>query len=246
MARSATAPKHFLVLVYRMPSSPTASRVAVWRQLKKIGGIYLQQTVTAFPQVPRVTQELQKLLRKIEDSGGEFHLLPLRKLSEVEETKLVRLFAEQSTRHYQEIIENCEVNFAKEIEFETFRRNFTYEEAEEIRAEFDKIVDWYERVSDRDWFGAPNRDEALEWLRRSRERLEEFEGAVYAAQTADSSTLSSAAPDLSVIYSMRSPTRHAKGRRISPKPASGLGAEQPVTGTAPAQHEEPVTRPADD
>ena len=27
----------------------------------------------------------------------------------------------------------------KEIEFETFRKNFTYEEAEEIRAEFEKI-----------------------------------------------------------------------------------------------------------
>ena len=49
-------------------------------------------------------------------------------------------FQHQSARHYHEIIENCEVNFQKEIEFESFRGNYTYEEAEEIRIEFDKIV----------------------------------------------------------------------------------------------------------
>jgi hypothetical protein len=175
-------PNRFVILVYRMPTGPTANRVAVWRQLKKIGGIYLQQSVTAFPQVPAVMRDLQPLLRKIDESGGEYHLLPLRTLSELEESKLVSQFVEQSARHYQEIIENCEVNFAKEIEFETFRRNFTYEEAEEIRAEFEKIVSWYERVRERDWFGAANQAAAIEWLKRSQRSLEQFEATVFAQE----------------------------------------------------------------
>ena len=93
---------------------------------------------------------------------GQYHLLPLVDVPEEEEAKLVQLFVDQTAKHYAEIVENCEVNFVKEIEFENFRQNYTYEEAEEIRMEFEKICTWFERVQERDWFGAPNAGEARE------------------------------------------------------------------------------------
>jgi hypothetical protein len=120
--------------------------------LKKVGAVYLQQSVTVFPQNQQTARELQPILAKIDDSHGEYHLLPLRQVAPPEMDQLVVQFLEQTARHYGGIIENCEVNFTKEIEFETFQRNFTYEGAEEIRAEYDKILSWFERV--RDWFGA--------------------------------------------------------------------------------------------
>jgi ChrB-like protein len=172
----------FTVLVYRMPPNPTAGRVAVWRQLKKIGAIYLQQSVCVFPANSAVRRDLAPILKRISDASGEFHLLPLRKLDSSEETKLIQQFREQTANHYQEIIENCEVNFTKEIEFETFRSNFTYEEAEEIRAEFEKISGWFDRVRRRDWFGAPNMSEAQEWLTRCEAMLEKFEARVFEFQ----------------------------------------------------------------
>ena len=136
----------------------------------------------------QVLRELRPVLSKIDSAGGEYHLLPLRRLGASEESKLIAQFVEQTGRHYAEIVENCEVNFAKEIEFETFRENFTYEEAEEIRTEYDKIVAWYEHVRQRDWFGAPNRDEAREWLDRSAGMLDEFEARVFAAQERGAAT----------------------------------------------------------
>jgi hypothetical protein len=162
-----------------MPPQPTAGRVAVWRQLKKIGSIYLQQSVCIFPANAEVRRDLGPILDRITEAGGEFHLLPLRKVDAAEEQKLIQQFQEQTSNHYQEIIENCEVNFTKEIEFETFRKNFTYEEAEEIRAEFDKITAWFERVRKRDWYGAPNMKQAQDWLTRCEKMLEEFEGRVF-------------------------------------------------------------------
>jgi hypothetical protein len=172
----------FTVLVYRMPAKPTAARVAVWRSLKKIGSIYLQQSVCVFPDSASLRKELAPILRRITDATGEFHLLPLRGLNAAESAKLIQQFQEQTANHYQEIIENCEVNFTKEIEFETFRENFTYEEAEEIRTEFEKIGAWYERVLRRDWFGAPNQGEAKSWLVRCEKLLEEFEARVFEKQ----------------------------------------------------------------
>jgi len=172
----------FTVLVYRMPAKPTAARVAVWRHLKKIGAIYLQQSVCVFPSTSTLRKELAPIMQRIAAGKGEFHLLPMRSLDEAEASKLIQQFQNQTSNHYQEIIENCEVNFTKEIEFETFRKNFTYEEAEEIRAEFEKIVEWYDRVLRRDWFGAPNRAQAKEWLKRCKTMLEEFEARVFDRQ----------------------------------------------------------------
>jgi hypothetical protein len=181
----------FVLVVYRMPTKPTAGRVAVWRQLKKIGAIYLHQSVCVFPDTARTRRELTPIRERIERAGGEYHLLPLRQPSEGEYDKLVAQFVDQTSRQYAEIIENCEVNFQKEIEFETFRKNFTYEEAEEIRIEFDKICNWFDQVRDRDWFGAPNQSEAKVWLDRCEKLLEDFEARVYEIQESDPSPVAS-------------------------------------------------------
>src|SRR5258706_12231078 len=172
----------FTILVYRMPPKPTAARVAVWRLLKKIGAIELQQSICIFPDTPSLRKDLAPILRRITDAPGDFHLLPLRNPDRAEKEKVIEQFQEQTSNHYQEIIENCEVNFTKRIEFGTFRNNFTYEEAEEIRAEYEKISAWYERVLARDWFGAPNKSKAKEWLNRCEKMLEDFEAKVYERQ----------------------------------------------------------------
>ena len=172
-------PRRFLLLVYRMPSKPTAGRVAVWRNLKKTGAVYLQDSVCVIPDTPSLRRELAPVLERIDEDGGRYHMLPLRTLPAEEEEKLVALFVEQSAQHYREIVENCEVNFVKEIEFERFRENFTYEEAEEIRMEFEKIGMWFQRVEERDWFEAENREEARAWVARCEVLLEEFEAKVF-------------------------------------------------------------------
>jgi hypothetical protein len=48
--------------------------------------------------------------------------------------------------------------------------------------EFENICTWFEGVQARDWFGAPNRDAAREWLRRCESMLEEFEAKVFDLQ----------------------------------------------------------------
>jgi hypothetical protein len=178
-------PHRFVQLVYRMPAKPTAGRVAVWRSLKKAGAVYLQDSVCVLPDSDALRVELDAVLARIDESEGRYHLLPLVDLPDEEEEKLVSLFVDQAAKHYAEIVENCEVNFVKEIEFENFRENYTYEEAEEIRMEYEKICTWFERVRERDWFGAANREEARTWLRRCETLLEEFEAKVFDRQSRD-------------------------------------------------------------
>jgi Skp family chaperone for outer membrane proteins len=217
----AVGPTRFVVLVYRLPARPTANRVYVWRMLKKIGAVSLQQSVTVFPQNKQVTRDLQPILKKIDDSSGEYYLLPLRQLPSDEMAKLVAQFVDQTARHYQEIIENCEVDFTKEIEFEVFRANLTYEEAEEIRADYEKIVSWFKRVSDRDWFGAPNRDAAAGWLERCAALLEDFEAKVYRAQAGSGSSTG-----LGPLEGSSGPTQLGRRRSAPATGATNLRGEE--------------------
>ena len=76
------------------------------------------------------------------------------RLQPPDEARIIQSFRALRASEYAEIIEECETKFVKEIEFEHFRQNFTYEEAEEIRMEFEKIGMWFQRVEERDWFGA--------------------------------------------------------------------------------------------
>jgi hypothetical protein len=170
-----------------VPSQPSAARVGVWRELKRLGGLYLQQSVCIFPQTEALDTALQKIVERVNELKGTYHLLPLSNLPAEEETKIIDGFIAQSNLQYDEIIENCEVNFTKEIEFETFRQNFTYAEAEEIRQELDKIYRWYERVVERDWFGAGRKDEAHKSIERCGQLLEGFEEKVFLKQEADES-----------------------------------------------------------
>jgi hypothetical protein len=173
------------MLIYQVPSQPSAARVGIWRELKRTGALYLQQSVCILPTTEPLLLALQKITERITELEGNYHLLPLTNLPEEEEKKIVEGFVAQSNLQYDEIIENCEVNFAKEIEFETFRQNFTYAEAEEIRQELDKIRRWYERVVERDWFAAGRKDEAWRCIEHCEKLLEGFEEKVFLQQEAD-------------------------------------------------------------
>src|SRR5438445_2122867 len=173
------------VLIYRVPTDPASKRVAVWRDLKRLGALYLQQCACIFPDIPGVTDEVNQVAAKIPALGGETFLLDVPKLQPEDEVRIIDAFRAQRASEYAEIIEECETKFVKEIEFEHFRQNYTFEEAEEIEQDLEKIRRWYERVRDRDWFKADRRDEVEAWLARCQGLLARFEEDVYRRQGSD-------------------------------------------------------------
>ena len=168
-----------------MPTEPASKRVAVWRDLKRLGALYLQQCVCIFPDLPDLTDEVNQVAAKIPALGGETFLLDVPRLQPEDEARIIEAFRSQRAAEYAEIIEECETKFVKEIEFERFRQNYTFEEAEEIEQDLEKIRRWFERVRERDWFNADRRDEVEAWLARCQTLLAGFEEEVYRRQGAD-------------------------------------------------------------
>ncbi len=173
------------LLVYRVPTEPASRRVSIWRQMKRMGALYLQQCVCILPARDALTIDLNRRVAGIKEMGGDYTLFDIPALRPGDEEKITAIFRELRNKEYDEIVEECETKFVKEIEFEHFRQNYTYAETEEIRQDLDKIGRWFKRVADRDWFDADRRSAAEVWIERCDGLLNEFEHEVYRRQSRD-------------------------------------------------------------
>ncbi len=187
MVTEVKMPPSWLLFVYRVPSEPSRHRVAVWREMKRMGGFYLQNCVCLFPAFKGIRARLKEVAERIAGMEGTSMTFEVRRIPDAQLSEIVAAFRDQSRREYEEIIEECTTKFHKEIEFERFRKNFTYEEAEEIYSDLEKIRSWLALVVQRDWFGSSSRDEAERQLALSTDAYEQFERECFAA-TGDGDT----------------------------------------------------------
>ena len=172
----------WLLLIYRVPTEPASKRVGIWRDLKRLGGLYLQQCVCIVPERPPLAAELDRIAGKIVAGGGESTLFPVPLLPPDDEARIVEAFRVQRNKEYAEIVEECATKFVKEIEFEHFRQNYTFEETEEIGQDLEKIRRWFARIVERDWFDATGREAVEGWIARCQTLLDAFEQEVYRRQ----------------------------------------------------------------
>jgi ChrB-like protein len=169
----------WLMLIYRVPSGSSKARVAVWRELKRLGGLYVQQAVCVLPDRAELRESMDKVRKRIDELDGSSLFLTLRDVEDEARVQFVDGFRGQSAKEYAEIVEECETKFFKEIEFERFRNNYTFEEAEEIRQDLEKLRRWLAKAIARDWMAADGRELAERKVEECEQLLEEFESDVY-------------------------------------------------------------------
>jgi DNA-binding transcriptional regulator PaaX len=110
----------WLLLIYRVPPEPTRLRSTVWRRIKSLGAIYLQNSVAALPASPANERSLRKLRREIVDMSGTAILLAAGALAG--EAEVRGAFVTARNEEYAEIIDKCE-DFLRQVqkEYDAFR-----------------------------------------------------------------------------------------------------------------------------
>jgi DNA-binding transcriptional regulator PaaX len=126
----------WLLLTYRVPSEPSRLRATVWRRLKALGAIYLQNSVAALPDDPAAERSLRALRVEIGELGGSAQLLRAEAL--VGGADLDAAYNAARDEEYAEIVARCR-DFVAEIEKETACRHFTYGELEENDEDLAKL-----------------------------------------------------------------------------------------------------------
>jgi hypothetical protein len=181
--------QRWLLLIYRVPQDPPARRTYVWRQMKHLGAIYLQQAAAILPDQPEVRTALEQLAERIHGFGGEVSLLETTSPSGEWEQRLLQRFNATRDAEYAELVENVE-RFESEIDRERRKRRFGFPQLEDIEAEWERLERWCVRIRARDFFAAPGSAAAEEALDRGRIALEAFTAEVCAHEHSDSEGLS--------------------------------------------------------
>jgi DNA-binding transcriptional regulator PaaX len=169
----------WLLLIYRIPSEPTRLRAAVWRRIKSMGAIYLQNSAAALPASVAAERALRKLRSEILDMAGTAVLLSCSVLAGEPEIKAA--FQAARDDEYEEIADKCQ-DFLGQVDKEYAAHHFTYAELEENEVDLVKLKNWLQRVRDRDAFGAAGRSAAEAALATCEEKLEAYAARVYAEE----------------------------------------------------------------
>lgn len=96
--------RKWLLLTYRVPREPTAGRVYVWRKLKQLGAMPLQDAVWVLPATSRTQEQFQWLAAEIDELDGEATCWLSEVLSGNQDEALIRQFQEGVDETYREIL----------------------------------------------------------------------------------------------------------------------------------------------
>ena len=173
------ARERWLLFVYRVPQDPPGRRTYVWRFLRQLGAIYLQQAAAILPDRPELRTALEKVATRVREFPGEVSVLETTSPSHEWEQELVERFNVARSAEYAEVVENIE-GLEDEVRRETSRGKLTFAELEDIEADWEKLQRWYDRIRARDFFDSPDRLSVDEALERGHRAFETFAAEVYA------------------------------------------------------------------
>jgi hypothetical protein len=94
----------WLLLIYKIPRQPTAGRVYIWRKLKQLGAVSLQDAAWVLPATSKTQEQFQWLATEIVELGGDAKLFASELLFANEADALESQFQQPVTAAYQEIL----------------------------------------------------------------------------------------------------------------------------------------------
>jgi hypothetical protein len=156
----------WVLLVYKLPREPSRHRVAVWRKLRDLGALYLQDGVAALPEDAVTREQLEWLQLRVREAGGEATLWEARPGTLAEEEHLVGTFRAAREETYRVLI----------TEAERVRRKAELGGSTALPGQLDKLEREFRAERRRDYFRSPLRAEAAAALKAARLAVREAAG----------------------------------------------------------------------
>ena len=94
----------WLLLNYKLPSQPSALRVYVWRKLKRLGAILINDAVWVLPDTPRTAEHFQWLVTEIQEMKGDVNLWRSSVVLGLTDEELIEHFKQQVDLEYKGLL----------------------------------------------------------------------------------------------------------------------------------------------
>jgi hypothetical protein len=161
------------VLIVRLRAEPTRHRVAVWRELRKVGALSLGQGVWAVPDVPAFAAGLGRASVLVERADGEVIVLHAAGASAADGARFEGMFTAAREDDWAEFLADCG-KYEAELDKEIRLGKFTLAELEEEEQSLERLRRWHRDLKARDVFGAANAAEAATRLQHCAQRFEDY------------------------------------------------------------------------
>jgi hypothetical protein len=173
-------PVPWRVITYRLPAEPSRHRVAVWRELRRLGAVPLQQGTWAVPDGEPFAAGFAQVVEAIKAAGGQPVVLAVAD-EETGVAQLEAMFTGQREAEWGEFLSDCG-KYEAELADEVAKGKLTLAELDEEEQSLDRLRRWYRTIRARDLFGAPSAPVAERRLKECTEALEGFADQVYQAR----------------------------------------------------------------
>ena len=94
----------WLLLHYKLSAKRSAGRVYVWRKLKRLGAVLLQDAIWVLPDTPRTAEHFRWLVTEIQEMNGEAQLWKSSLVLGLQEDRLVHRFTAQVDQEYARLM----------------------------------------------------------------------------------------------------------------------------------------------
>ena len=94
----------WLLLSYKVPREPTSARVYVWRKLRRLGALPIQDAVWVLPLSPVTREHIEWLASEIEELGGEASVWESRAVLDGQDEALTERFRQAVEESYRQIL----------------------------------------------------------------------------------------------------------------------------------------------
>jgi hypothetical protein len=179
----------WLLISISTAGAPASLRTQVWRRLRSLGALYLQQSVCLLPDRPEVARAVRRLLDRVHRDGGQGRLLRVVLPHSAEEAAVIADFQAARDAEYAELLERLP-ELERELAQERARGRTTYVEVEESEADLERFRSWLAKIAARDYFGAARGPQARAAVERCAQALAAFEAAALATEAPDPSPAS--------------------------------------------------------
>jgi hypothetical protein len=172
----------WLVVSVSTAGAAASLRVQVWRKLRSLGALYLQQSVCLLPATADVTRDVRRLAGRVRQGGGTARVLPMAFTDPAEEEAVITELNAARDAEYAEVLDRLP-ELHRELADEQARGRLTYAEVEESETDLHRFQTWLAKIEARDYFGAAGGEAAVTAVAAAAAALAAFENAALDAET---------------------------------------------------------------
>ncbi|HEY7062030.1 MAG TPA: Chromate resistance protein ChrB [Chloroflexota bacterium] len=147
---AAATVESWVLFVYTVPATPSSKRAAVWREVKRLGAMYLRDGVCVLPDTDAARAGLEALWERIVALDGRGTMVWQARLAPASAAALVAELAQARQAEYAEA-GAAAADLLQHVQREAQHHAFDRPELVSLQADLSRLERWLDQIETRDY-----------------------------------------------------------------------------------------------